>query len=435
MSIVTAIETLPAEIKPARAAQLMLWAIAGFFVAILTWAGLANVDEVARATGRVIPSQQLQVISNLEGGIVKDILVRAGQRVSAGQVLVRLDRTQMSAEFGKTSETYNALVARMTRLQAEVSGRSPIFPPGLVASAPALVASERSLYSARIADLASENAAARARLDQASRALGQAEMEAQTRAQALDLARREVGMVGPLVEKGIEPQLTLVRDQSAVEQAASAHDGAVEATHRATGAVAEARSVLRNVAEHFRAQSVDALTATRAELAGQGQSLPALKDRVTRTELRAPIAGIVNRVLVTTVGGTVRSGEPLIEVVPEHDALVVEAQVKPADIAFVHPGQRALVKLTAYDYTVYGGLRGSVERISPDAVVNERTGDSHFTIRVRTDQNRLRASDGAVLPIGVGMIAEVDILGHKRSVLSYLLTPVSKLSDNAFREK
>jgi len=138
---------------------------------------------------------------------------------------------------------------------------------------------------------------------------------------------------------------------------------------------------------------------------------------------------------VATVGGTVRPAEPLIEIVPADDTLVVEADVKPADIAFVHPGQRAMVKLTAYDYYVYGGLEATVERISADATMNERSGESHFTIRVRTHEASLRAPDGTVLPIGAGMTAQIDVLGRKRSVLSYLLTPFSKLSDNAFREK
>jgi adhesin transport system membrane fusion protein len=265
--------------------------------------------------------------------------------------------------------------------------------------------------------------------------LGQAQIEAQTRAQAQVMATSELSMIAPLVEKGIEPQLELMRAQSAQAQAQGARSGADLAVRRATSAVAEAQAQWRNVGDHFRAQAVEQLTATRAELAGQGQTLPALADRVTRTQVRAPVAGTVNRVLVTTLGGTVRPGEPLVEIVPLGDELVVEAQVRPADIAFVRIGQKVVVKLTAYDYSIYGGLDGVVERISPDAIVNEKTGDSHFSIRVTTKGKNLTAPDGAVLPIGVGMIAEVDLLGHKRSVLSYLLTPISKLRDNAFREK
>lgn len=422
-------------LEPARAARLLLWTVAALTVALLLWASFAKVDEVATATGRVIPSRQLQVVSNLEGGSVKAILVRVGETVKAGQPLVQLDNTMFTAEFGKTSESYNALVARAARLHGEVSGRSPVFPAALEHSAPQLVATERSLYSARLADLSAASAVESAKLDQASRALGQAEVDAATRTLGAAAADREAAMIAPLVEKGIEPQISLVRAQTAQAQARGAADSGLLAIRRARSAVAEAQSGLRSVRDRYRSQAVEQLTSTRAELAGQSESLPALKDRVSRTVVAAPIGGTVNRVLVATVGGSVRPGEPLVEIVPNDDTLVVEADVKPADIAFIHPGQRATIKLTAYDYSVYGALAGTVERISPDAVVNERTGESHFTIRVRTAGGALKAQDGSALPIGPGMIAQVDVLGHKRSVLSYLLTPVSKLRDNAFREK
>ncbi|MGL4542843.1 MAG: HlyD family type I secretion periplasmic adaptor subunit, partial [Polymorphobacter sp.] len=283
--------------------------------------------------------------------------------------------------------------------------------------------------------LNTESAAAVARLDQTRRAVGEAEAQAAARTQEVALRGRELAMVAPLVEKGIEPQIELVRAQSAAAQARSAATGADLGVRRAASAVAQAQSEALNVRDAFRARAVEQLTQVRAELAGQGVALPALADRVARTQLRAPIAGTVNRVLVTTIGGSVRPGDPLVEIVPAGDTLVVEALIAPADIAFVHIGQKAVVKLTAYDYSVYGSLDGVVERISPDAIVNERTGESHFTVRVATSGKGLQAPDGRPLPIGAGMVAEVDLLGHKRSILSYLLTPVSKLSDKAFREK
>ncbi len=422
-------------IGPARAAQWLMWTIAALTFALVAWAALAQVDEVASAQGRVIPSRQLQIVSNLEGGTVKAILVRAGAKVAAGQPLVTLDNTQFTADFGKTTETTNALLARAARLQAEVSGGSPSFPTALERAAPQLVATERSLYNARRAELAASEAMESAKLDQASRALGQAEVENATRADGAKSAAQELAMIAPLVDKGIEPQIELMRARTAEATARGAAGNAALAIRRARSAVAEAQSGLRAVRDRYRSQAVEQLTTTRAELAGQGQALPALRDRVRRAVLTAPIAGTVNRVLVATIGGTVRPGEPLVEIVPQDDTLVVEADVKPADIAFIHPGQRATVKLSAYDYSVYGALDGTVERISPDAIVNERTGESHFTVRIRTAASDLRAPDGSKLPIGAGMVATVDVLGHKRSVLSYLLTPVSKLRDNAFREK
>lgn len=421
MDLTANIERLPDRLKPNRAANLLLWVIAAFVVIFVAWAALARVDEVSRAQGRVVPSRQLQVVSNLEGGIVREILVRQGQKVVAGQPLLRLDATQFSAQFTKEQEGYNALVARITRLQAEVDGTSPAFPPGLIATSPALVAAERSLHQARQSELAAALSSARSQLDQAQTAVS-------TRAQAKSLADRELALIGPLVEKGIEPQIELLRAQSAASQAGGEYRGA-------QSAAAQAASEMRSVREQFRAQSVDDLTAAKAELAGMGRELPALQDRVTRAELKAPISGTVNRVLVATVGGVVKPGEPLVEIVPSDDALVVEARVAPADIAFVRPGQKAQVKLTAYDYSIYGALDGEVERISPDAVVtDERTGETHYLVRVRTE-DRLVDAAGRPLAITPGMVAEIDLLGEKRSILSYILSPIERVGSKAMRER
>ena len=421
MDITANLERLPDRLEPSRAANLLLYVIAAFIGIFVLWAALAKVDEVSRAQGRVIPSRQLQVVSNLEGGIVRDILVRQGEKVVAGQPLLRLDATQFSAQFTKEQEGYNALVARITRLQAEVDGTSPQFPAGLVSTSPALVAAERSLHQARQSELAAALAVANAKLDQAQASVS-------TRAQAKSLADRELTLIAPLVEKGIEPQVQLLRAQSAASQASGEY-------REAQSAVNEASSELRSIREQFRAKAFDDLTAAKAELAGMGRELPALQDRVTRTELRAPISGTVNRVLVATVGGIVKPGEPLVEIVPSDDTLVVEARVSPADIAFVHPKQKAQVKLTAYDYSIYGSLEGRVERISPDAVLtDEKTGETHYLVRVRTE-GRLRDANGRPLAITPGMVAEVDILGEKRSILSYILSPIERVGTKALREK
>ncbi|MBC7519570.1 MAG: HlyD family efflux transporter periplasmic adaptor subunit, partial [Sandarakinorhabdus sp.] len=198
---------------------------------------------------------------------------------------------------------------------------------------------------------------------------------------------------------------------------------------------AEAEGPPRGPGGRSRSQAAEPRAAAGAELAGQSAGLPALKTRIDRTAIRSPIAGTVQRMLVTTVGGSVTPGAPLVEILPGGDRLVIEAMVRPQDIAFVHQGQKANVKLTAYDSSVYGALAGTVDRISPDAIINERTGESHFAVRIVTGASTLKAPDGAAMPIGAGMVAEVNLLGRKRSVLSYLLSPVTKLSENAFREK
>ncbi len=430
----TALEGAPDRLLERNFATVLLWVIVALTVSLLVWAGLARVDEVVHANGHVIPSSRLQVVSNLEGGLVKQILVKAGDRVSAGQPLLRLDATATSADFARSDISIDALIARAARLEAEARGRPLVFPAAIATSVPALVANERALHNAQLSNMASQREIVAARFQQAERAAGQASADTATRAEMLAQARRETAILAPLVEKGVEPAMSLVRAESAERQAASARDAAAEAGRRAEAARAEAASALRNVDQQFRAQAAEALATTRAEIAAQSKTMPALADRMQRTELRAPLSGRVNRVLVSTIGGTIRPGEPLVEVVPDGDSLVIEADVKPADIAFLRLGQGANIKVSAYDYSVYGTLPGKVERIAPDAVVNERTGESHFTIRVRTSGS-LVGRNGGRLPIGPGMTAEVDVLGDDRSVLSYILTPVTRLRDSAFREK
>ncbi len=435
MPVATRLETLPDQVSPTVAARWMLWGIAGFTGLMIVWAGLAPVNETAIAQGRIVPQRQLQVVSNLEGGSITEIGVRPGQRVVAGAVLLRLDPDSARAEFGRSSAASNALNARIARLEAEIAGRAPVFDPALAAAAPAAVAAEQALWAAHLSDVSAASAGDNARIDGTARNLAGAEADRAVRAEASAQAAREVTMIAPLVDKGIEPAISLVRAKSALSQARSSEAAAVQAVQRAAAAIAEARAAARGNTGRTRSSAADALTAARAELAGQSAALPALRGRVARADVRAPIAGIVQRVLVSTIGGSVRPGEPLVEIVPVGDTLVVEARVRPIDIAFVHAGQKAAVKLTAYDSSVYGALRGKVTRISPDAVVDDRSGDSYYLIRIETSASGLTAPDGARLPIAPGMVAAVDLIGRKRSVLSYLLSPVTKLSENAFRER
>ncbi|WP_222873860.1 HlyD family type I secretion periplasmic adaptor subunit [Hankyongella ginsenosidimutans] len=430
----TALDTLESRIKPSLMAQLILLTIGVFVALFLIWAAVAQVDEVSRGTGKVIPSRQLQVIQNLEGGIVKEVLVERGQQVKRGQVLMRLDQTQLAADFLNGQEGYNALVAKIARLQGEVAGHAPQFAAALQRSAPAMVQSELALYSARQAELLANLNVGQARLAQAERAVSEAEVQTQTTRQALALAEQEVKLLTPLVQKGIEPQVELLRAQGRVAQASGEYSAAQLGTERARAAVREAQYDIASVRERFRAKVVEELTEAKAELAGMGRELPALEDKVTRTDVRAPIAGTVNRVLVTTIGGVVRPGEPLVEIVPSDDTLVVEARVSPKDIGQIATGQSATVKITAYDSSLYGGLKGSIESISPDSITDEKTGELYYLIHVRTEGDTLKSKDGAPLEITPGMVAEVDVLGRKRSIMDYILTPITRITDKAMRE-
>ncbi|HEV7659665.1 MAG TPA: HlyD family type I secretion periplasmic adaptor subunit [Allosphingosinicella sp.] len=431
----THLEDLTTKLKPRAASSMLLWIILAFVVAFFLWAGLTELDRTVRGQGRVVPSSQLQVVSNLEGGVIQDILVRSGQQVRAGDPLIRLDRTQTSAEFGSGEATLSALTMKIARLEAEVGGREPAYP---AASDPGLadqIRIEQSLHAARMADLSAITGAASARINQAERAVAEAQATYQSRSSAFEQRRNEARLIRPLVERGIEPRLSLVQAESAANIARSDMEAANEVISRARGGVAEARSTLAQARQEWRAQAGTELATAQAEYAARRRALPALADRASRTVLRAPLAGRIHRVLVTTRGGSIRPGEPVVEIVPSNETLLVEAQISPTDIAFVRMGQQARVAITAYDRSIYGVLEGTVVSISPDATVNERTGESFYTVKVRTAANALHDRLGTAMPIGVGMTAEVDLLGDKRSILQYILSPITRLGETALREQ
>ncbi|PTQ12355.1 secretion protein HlyD [Sphingomonas oleivorans] len=428
------IEDYAGEIRPRAVSAVLLWTILAFFLIFLIWAALTQLDRTVRGQGRVIPSSRLQILSNLEGGIVSDIVVRPGQNVRMGDLLIRLDRTQAGAEYASSRATSQALSAKIARLQGEIAGREPVYPIGQGNAADEQVAIERALHLARVAELASQQNAARARLDQAERAVAEAIATRAARNAARDAAIAERDLIAPLVERGIEPRLSLIQTSNAASVATSEAATAEAAVARAKAAVAEARAALAQTRLDWRARAAEELATTQAEEAARRRALPALENRLARTVVRAPLSGRINRVLVTTIGGSVKPGDPLVEMVPSGENLLVEALVNPKDIAFVRLNQPARVSITAYDQAIYGSLDGRVISISPDAVVNERTGESHYMLRIRTTKNSLVDRYGTPLPIGPGMIADVSLLGEKRSILSYILTPITRLAEHAFRE-
>lgn len=431
----TQLEDSVTKIKPRAASSMLLWIIVAFVVIFFIWAAFTELDRTVRGQGRVVPSSQLQIVSNLEGGVVQDILVRSGQVVRQGDELIRLDRTASGAELGSGSATLAALEIKIARLTAEVTGGSPRYP---AVSDPAIadqVRVEQSLYATRMADLSAITSAGTARVGQAERAVAEAQSTYQSRQSAWRQRQTEVTMMRPLVERGIEPRLTLVQAEAQANIAQSDMQAASETIGRARQALAEARFALAQSRQQWRTQSGTDLAAAQAEFAARGRALPALADRAQRTVLRAPLAGRINRVLISTRGGTIRPGEPVVEIVPSNENLVIEVQIQPSDIAFVRLGQPAQVAITAYDRSVYGVLDGTVTTISPDATVNERTGESFYTVKVRTNVNFLRDANGRQMPIGVGMTAEIDLLGEKRTILQYILSPIARLSETALREQ
>jgi membrane fusion protein, adhesin transport system len=429
------LERVSGKINPSRASNILLGGILVFIIVFFIWAALTELDRTVYSRGVVVPTAQLQRVSNLEGGIVESILVREGEIVDRGEPLMTLDKTLSSANLDSSEITFEALQYKVDRLEAEVAGRTPRFVPPANPQLADQVAVEQALYLSRQSDQAAELAGARDRITQAQRSVSEAQANLAASVSNRDAAREQLDLMRPLIDAGVEPRSTLIQAQRNYDVARSQASSASAAISRAQASVSEANSALDQIRQRRRSEAANELATARAELAAQRSTLPAAQDRLTRTVIRSPLAGRVNRVLVNTVGGSIQPSQPLVEIVPSDGNLVVQTRVSPSDIAFVFPGQDALIKITAYDYGVYGGLEGKVENISPDAIVDERTGESFYTVTVRANERGLRAQNGTMMPITPGMVADVNLTGDKRSVLDYILTPFSRVRNDAFREQ
>ncbi|MDG6080237.1 HlyD family type I secretion periplasmic adaptor subunit [Erythrobacter litoralis] len=428
------VEDRIADLDPGKASRILFWGITIFFVVIFIWAAFAEIDRTVRGQGRVISSSQLQVVTSLEGGVLEDILVQPGKRVQEGEALVRLDPTQSGAELGSSSATAAALDMKIARLRAEIAGRAPAYPQPANMEAAQQLQVERSLYSSRQAALRSALSAGQAQIENARQGVEQARASVQARQSALSQAQNEVNAVRPLVENGIEPRMTLTRAESQQATAQSDLAAARATLSQASSQVAEASANLARIRQDWREQAAGELAVAQADYEARASTLPALQERVARTTLRAPTTGQVSRVLVTTKGSAVSPGEPVVELVSDDDTLLIEARISPQDIGSVRLGQRAKVGISAYDQAVYGTLEGEVQTISPDSIVDPNSGEIYYLVRVATNDSALTGPSGRELEIGTGMVADVSLLGDKRTVLQYILTPITRLSETAFRE-
>ena len=422
------------SIEPGKASKMLFWGITLFFILFIAWAAFAEIDRTVRGMGRVIASSELQVVSSLDGGILEDILVRPGDDVAAGQPLLRLDPTETGANLGSTEATAQALDMKVARLSAEVTGRAPRYPAPADEEAAQQLEIEKALYASRQASLRSALSAGQAQLQRSRQSVAEAEAAIDSRQSTVSRTQAELAAIRPLVENGIEPRMSLTRAESEAATARSDLAGANASLGRAQAQVAEAVANLASIRQDWREQAAGELAVAQAEFEARSSTLPALQERVQRTILRAPIAGKVSRVLVTTRGSAVNPGEPLVEMVAQEDSLLVEARVSPQDIGNVRIGQKAKVGITAYDQAVFGTLQGTVTTISADSIQDPQSGEIYYLVRVMTQQNALEGPGGQDLAIGPGMVADISLLGDKRTVLQYILTPITRLSETAFRE-
>ncbi|MGN7743439.1 HlyD family type I secretion periplasmic adaptor subunit [Pseudomonas sp. 22526] len=417
-----------------RVIRLTIWGIIGFFLFLLLWANFAVIDEVTKGEGKAIPSSKVQKIQNLEGGIVSELFVKEGQIVEAGAPLIRLDDTRFKSNVGETEADRLSMLLRVERLSAEIDNRELNFPADALEAAPGQAASEKSLYESRRQQLHDEVGGLQEQLIQKQQELREFTSKQAQYRQQLGLQRQEIAMSEPLVAQGAVSPVEVLRLKRAEVETRGQLDATTLAIPRAESAIKEVQRKIDETRGKFRSEALTQLNEARTELNKASATGKALEDRVSRTLVTSPVRGIVKQLMVNTIGGVIQPGSDMVEIVPLDDTLLVEAKIRPQDIAFLHPGQEAVVKFTAYDYTIYGGLKAKLEQIGADTITDEDKKTTYYVIKLRTDRSHLGTDEKPLLIIP-GMVASVDIITGKKSVLSYLLKPIIRARAEALHER
>jgi adhesin transport system membrane fusion protein len=429
-----------AELRTPQTSKLILYSTLALLVVGLIWAYFASLDEVKRGNGKVIPSRQIQTVQSLEGGIVTEILVREGMSVKQDQSLVRIDDTNFSSQYGEVRERRGSTAARVTRLEAQATAVPKlVFTEALIQENPRAVDTEQAVFEAQMRKLAQDIEVIEKQTNQKQQELAEFTASEAKLTQTLQFLSREVQLTRKLYEQRVVPEIEMLR----LEQRAADLRGQLEivkaSMSKSQASVQEAQARITHARTAFRAQAEDDLAKSRADLAVLDENIKAAQDKVRRTDLRSPVTGIVNKLNVTTVGAVVAPGGAVMEIVPMDDTLLVEGRIKPQDIAFIHANQDAVVKLSAYESSIYGSLKGKVERISADTIIDDKgdkndRGETYYRVIVRTEKNHLGPEEKP-LPVIPGMVTTVEVLTGKKTVLEYLLKPARTLRDEALRER
>ncbi|GHA11560.1 HlyD family type I secretion periplasmic adaptor subunit [Oceanisphaera arctica] len=435
-----------------RAGKALLWSMLLFVTVALIWAYFAELEEVTSGMGKVIPSSQIQVVSNLEGGIVRELYIREGQQVEKGQVLLLIDDTRFLSDLREREQEIAALQGDVRRLKAEINSIHILEDPGLAWRAQVKVEKvdlefpddfreqypgqpefQRSLFSERLGFVKNQLSIFGNQIEQREQEVIETNAKVRTLQRGVSLAAREVNMSRPLAREGIVPQVEILR----LERQLNEMQGELESTRlllpKLDASLRENIFKRKEVALTFRSEAQKELNERRNRLAQLQQGEVGLQDRVRRTSVTSPVKGTIKTLNVNTVGGIVQPGVDLVEIVPLEDTLLVEARIEPKDIGFLRPGLEAMVKFTAYDFTIYGGLVGEVEKISADSIQDEE-GNTFFLATIRTSESFL-GQETAPLRIIPGMQAGVDIITGKKTVLDYLLKPILRARQSALRER
>lgn len=427
----------PLADRETRASTLTIRLIAAFFGIFLVWTSLAELDEVARGDGRVIPSQKTQIIQTAEPGVITELFVRPGQKIAKGDMLARLDKTPTSANLGEIEAKVRSLTAQLVRLQLENEGRIDEdyhCPADIRERAPRVCRAEEDLYRARAANLKSRIKVYEEKAEQKRREASEAVSNVARLKEAVGLAKRELDLIQPLAAKKMVADLDLIRAQRSVADVDGQLRSALEATARAEAGAREAELQIEEQKLIFRQTALTEMTEKRSELSVAEETTKGAAERLRRTDIRSPVEGVVNELYFNTQGAFVNAGDKILSIVPLEDTLLIEARVRPSDIAFVHSGQKSLVKVTALDYSIFGGLEGVVETVAADTVLDPTSKEPFYTVIVRTNETRLtsKSGDHQIMP---GMVCSVDIITGKKTIMQYMMKPINRAREHAMRER
>ena len=423
--------------KPPLFARLVLGLVALLIATFVGWAAIAKVEEIARGDGKVIPVSKTQIIQTSEAGVVQEIAVKLGQVVKQGQLLIRLDDTTTGSSLGESQARSRALKAKVARLQVEIQGDlSAVFvcPEELQAVSPEICANENELFQARRGNVRNKFSVLIARERQRTQELEEARINVAQLEKVVAAMTRQRDTIEPLVKRRLHAETDLLRMETDLAQQSGQLAVVTESIKRLEAAVEEATLQIEELSLQFQQEARNEMSQALADLGVLGETIRGASDRVRRTDIRSPVDGIINTLDVNTIGAYVQPGAVVGGVVPTSDTLLVEARISPRDVAFVQREQPALIKITAYDFSIYGGLKGHVTNISADSLVDQESGETYYQVHVLTDESALE-KDGVQHSIMPGMVASVEIMTGQKTVLDYLLKPINKARSEALTER
>ena len=408
----------------------LLYLVSIVLFLLIVWAYFAEIDEVAKGDGKVIPSQQLQVLQSYDGGIVQNILVTEGETVEAGQVLLRVDPTRFLSSLEENTTQFAALAAKVQRLSALTQGSPLRFNSELLGKAPEIAKNERRLYNSNLAELDEVAAGSDSRITQRRQDVEEERASLSQYKSMLLLSKKELTVTKPLLASGAVSEIEILRLERQIVELEGNITKSKVAIERGLNAIEEVIIAKEESRLKLINRWNQELTDATAEMATLQQSQTGLEDVVSQADIKSPINGTVQRLLINTIGGVITPGSQVVELIPQNDTLIVEAKVSPKDIAFIRKGQPAILKFSAYDFSIYGGMSAEVQHISADAITNDKD-ETYYLIRLETKKS-VADESWTILP---GMVVQVDILTGKKTVLNFILSPLFNVTSSALRER